>query len=510
MGNADNILRKRRLAYNTISSLIYQIVAIVSGFIVPRLILTAFGSEVNGLVNSITQFLGVIAFLELGVGAVVESSLYKPLADHDDVQISRVIKSANKFFRTLARILLGYVAFLIAFYPFFANQNFGFLYTATLIMVISISLFAQYYFGIVNRLLVTADQRGYVQYTTLGVAVTLNTLACYVLIELHFGIQVVKLASSVIFLLQPLAIYLYVKRHYHLDMTVTYEKEPIKQKWNGIAQHVAAVILDGTDIVVLTIFSTLSAVSIYSVYFLVIKGVKQLFMSMVGGIQSLIGELWAKREDEELRKLFSWVEWSVHTGTVFVFGVTAITIVPFIAVYTDGVNDADYIQPLFAVLLVAANAGHCLRLPYNILILAGGHYRQTQWNYIIAATLNIVISIAAVQHFGLIGVAMGTLVAMLYQTVWMAWYDSHNFICWPMRNFFRQVVVDVLTVLLMYSATWNFQMREVTYLSWAIYATIVTGVSIIVILACNYIFYRQNTIKILHKIRRVVFKSGEV
>ena len=41
-----------------------------------------------------------------------------------------------------------------------------------------------------------------------------------------------------------------------------YEKEPIQQKWNGIAQHVAAVVIGGTDTVVLTLFSTLQNVSI--------------------------------------------------------------------------------------------------------------------------------------------------------------------------------------------------------------------------------------------------------
>ena len=71
-------MRKKKLIYNTISSLIFQVTTIVCGFILPRLILNAFGSNVNGLVNSITQFLGIISFLELGVGAVVQSALYKP------------------------------------------------------------------------------------------------------------------------------------------------------------------------------------------------------------------------------------------------------------------------------------------------------------------------------------------------------------------------------------------------------------------------------------------------
>lgn len=494
-------MRKKKLIYNTVSSLIFQVTTIVCGFILPRLILNAFGSNVNGLVNSITQFLGIISFLELGVGAVVQSALYKPLAENRQNDVSKIISSANKFFRRLAQILMAYVIALVVFYPMFAAKEYGFWYTATLIVAISISSFAQYYFGIVNRLLLTADQRGYVQYTAQTIAVVANTVACYLLIMLGCGIQIVKLTTSLIYLIQPFAIYLYVRKHYKIDTKIKYDNEPIPQKWNGMAQHVAAVILDGTDTVVLTLFATLSEVSIYSVYFLVVKGVKQLFMSMTNGITSLIGELWARQEIVELKKTFGWTEWVIHTGTTFVFGVTAVLIVPFVRVYTLGINDADYIQPLFAALIVAANAAHCLRLPYNIMILAAGHYKQTQNNYIIAAILNIVVSILAVKAWGLIGVAIGTLLAMGYQTVWMAWYDSKHLIKWPFRNFVKQVVVDIVTVTLCSITSSVFSMRSVSYMGWIINAIEVAVVWLIIMVVINTVFYKDKMTRLVYNLK---------
>lgn len=106
-------MRERKLAKNTISSLIFQVTTIVSGFILPRLILKQYGSSVNGLVNSIAQFLSIISFLELGVGAVVQSTLYKPLAENDNVQVSKILASAEKFFKNLARILIIYIIILV-------------------------------------------------------------------------------------------------------------------------------------------------------------------------------------------------------------------------------------------------------------------------------------------------------------------------------------------------------------------------------------------------------------
>ena len=493
--------RRKLLALNTSSSLIFQLTTIICGFIVPRLILQTYGSEVNGLVNSITQFLAIIAFLELGVGAVIQSSLYKPLAEKDDEEISKIVVSGQKFFSRLATILLVYVLILVVIYPLVAKSDFGFLYTATMILVISISSFAQYYFGIVNSLLITANQRGYFSYNIQTITLILNTIACFVLIKLGASIHIVKLTTSLIYLFRPILLSLYVKNNYNIDWKIKYSGEPIKQKWNGIAQHVASVILDGTDNIVLTIFMGLEAVSIYSVYNLVVSGVKRLLLSMTNGIQSLMGEMLAKGELEKLRRFFGWVEWSIHTGTIFIFGVTSVLIVPFVEVYTSGINDANYIQPIFASLIVAANAGHCLRLPYNLLILAGGHYKQTQNNYIVASILNIVLSILLVNFFGLIGVAIGTLVAMLYQTIWMAIYDSYNLINWPIKNFIKQSLIDILTVLIIMLLGNMFSLNDVTWIAWIVYAIKVSLLAIVFIFLINYIFYKSYIIKMFGKFK---------
>ena len=485
-----------------ISSLALQVVSVICGFILPRLILETFGSDVNGLVNSITQFLGVITLLDLGVGAVVQSALYKPLADNDTNMISKIYVSANKFFRRLAEILLVYVVLLMIFYPMLVNKSFGHMYTALLIAAICISSFAQYYFGIVNSLLLNADQRGYIQYVAQIITLILNTFACYIIIKLGASIQIVKLTTSLIFLLRPLFLVFYVKKHYSIDKKITYTEEPIKQKWNGMAQHFASYVLNGTDNIVLTMFSTLGNVSIYSVYNVVIIGVKNALLSVTNGFQSLIGEMLAKKETMKLNAFFGFVEWFLHTGTTLVFGCTGVLIVDFVRVYTYGINDADYIQPLFAVLITIANAGHCLRLPYNILILAAGHYKQTQSNYIIAMILNIVVSIATVKMWGLVGVAIGTLIAMAYQTVWMAKYDSKNIICWPFKNFLKQCGVDAITVIIASLATFKIPMLSVSYVSWFLLAIEAFGIWLIISIVINTIFYRERVLSIFIRVKR--------
>lgn len=499
--------RNKRLFNNTFSSLALQITTIISGFILPKLIIAHYGSNTNGLINSITQFLGVITLLDLGMGAVVQSSLYKPLSDNDSSQISRIYVSASRFFKRIAYILTLYIVALIILYPTIINNSYSFIYTATLIASIGISSFLQYYFGIVNTIILRADQKGYLQYNINILTIILNTITSCFLIYFEFPIQIIKLSTSIIYAIRPIYLYLYVRGHYSIDTKIIYKEEPIKQKWNGIAQHLAYYVLESTDSIVLTIFSSLENISIYSVYNNIIMGVKNALLSMTNGFQSLLGEMIAKKETEKLNNFFGYVEWILHTGTTLVFGCTGVLLISFVKVYTNGITDADYIQPLFAVLITVANAGHCLRLPYNTLILAAGHYKQTQSNYIIAMILNIVISIATVKIWGLVGVAIGTLVAMIYQTVWMAWYDSKNIINWPFKNFLKQIGVDITTVIIASLVTFKIPMLSVSYCAWIVQALEVFICWLIIVLLVNYIFYKGKISFLLGKIKHKIARS---
>jgi O-antigen/teichoic acid export membrane protein len=281
-----------------------------------------------------------------------------------------------------------------------------------------------------------------------------------------------------------------------------YTSEPINQKWNGIAQHISAFILNGTDNIVLTLFSTLSNVSIYSVYHLVVYGVHQLYQSATLGIHALVGELWAKQEINQLNHVFGIVELVLHFSTVFLFSCTGILILPFVRVYTDGITDANYIQPLFAVLIVLAHASQCIKTTYNILIMAGGHYKQTQKCYIISAVLNLTISIVTVYFLGLVGVAIGTVVAMVYQMVWMAYYDSKHLLKWPFSNFIKQIVIDILTVSLIWIATSWIQLGSITYIAWFLMAIEVALIALLITVAMAFIFHHKKMTEVFKHIMR--------
>lgn len=482
---------KKRLLYNTIFSLLLQVFTVFSGLILPRLYLKQYGSEVNGLVQSISQFLGVISFLELGIGQVIQSALYKPLADKDNDQISRIYVSGKRYFHRIATILAIYVFILILLYPLVTQHKTSWFYLASLVVVLSINSMAQYCFGIVDRILLNADQYGYIQCSVHIAVLLCNTGLSALMIERGTPIQVVKLIAALITLISPAIVHIYIRGHYSINRKITYTEEPIKQKWNGVAQHVSYVVLDGTDTIVLTLFSTLTNVSVYSVYHMIIYGMMQLYRSATNGFHAMVGNLWARQEVKRLNSVFGSVETLLHYAVVFLFSCIAVLILPFVRIYTAGISDANYIQPTFAILLVFAHGFQCLRSVYNMLILAAGHYKQTQACHIIAAVMNLFVSIITVKYWGIIGVALGTLAALAYQTIWMAVYNSCHLLKWPLRNFVKHMLVDLITagtiVWVTSALCWNVN----GYLEWFIMAVFVSGIALSITGISAVVFYRQ-------------------
>ena len=360
----------------------------------------------------------------------------------------------------------------------------------------------QYYFGIVDRILLSADQKGYVQYIVQIATTILNTVIAIAIIRIGGSIQWVKIGASIVFVLNPLVVRWYIRKTYTIDRKIEYDNEPIAQKWNGLSQHISAVVLEGTDNVILTLFSTLSNVSVYSVYFMVISGIKQFYTAATAGVQSMVGALWAKQETQELNRFFAGVEIVLHFIVVFLFSCIGVLIVPFVKVYTQGLVDAEYNQPLFAAILTIAYAIRCIRTPYNIMILAGGHYKQTQKCHIVAAALNLIVSILTVKWFGLVGIAMGTLVALTYQTLWMMMYNSRNLLMWPWKKIVKQLALDMLTTIIILLATSWLELRTISYFGWLTLAVPVGLIALAVTAGIAFLFYRRELLGLFRSFKK--------
>jgi len=257
-----------------------------------------------------------------------------------------------------------------------------------------------------------------------------------------------------------------------------------------------------TDVTILTLCSTLINVSIYSVYYTVVYGINTIIMTFVTGLESLWGNMLAKREMNKLKQTFEIVEWGMHAGCTLVFTITGILIAPFVQVYTKGISDANYVQPIFGALLVAAYGVQCLRVPYFRIIKAAGDYRQTQNGSIVQMMINILVSIALVYRYGLNGVAAGTLIAMFYHTCYFAWYLRKNIINREIKHFILYILVDAICVVACAFVCRWIGIQANTYFDWIIAAIKVTICSTATCGFIHWVFYHKRIMKYLNQLKK--------
>lgn len=497
---ADN--RTTRAKKNIIVSLSCQLITLVCGLVVPRLMLGAFGSEVYGATTSIAQFLGYITLLEGGIGGVARAVLYKPLADNDAARISAIMAEVRRFFRIIAVIFGVYVLILaFSFRSISHLEALDAITTFALVIVISISTFGQYFIGISNAVLLQAAQRSYVTNLVNIGGVVVNTLCIFVLVSLNCSILTVKLASSCIFFLRPVVLWLYVKRKFRLSAAPKTNTKYLTQKWSGLGQHIAYFLHSNTDVAVLTCLADLKTVAVYTVYHMVVANIQNLATSFVAGMEALFGDMLAKEEYPQLHSTFSRYETLISIVSMVLFSTTAVMILPFVQIYTRGITDADYHAPVFSLLLVLASVCYCLRLPYHSLVIAAGHFKRTQTAAYCEAALNVGISVVLVSGSGLIGVAIGTILATAFRFLYYVVYLSKNIFHRKIRLFVRRTLVNALIFASIYvTGSLLLSRFEIAgYLPWVFCAGIVTVLASVLTLGINAVFYPEDAQALLKK-----------
>ena len=107
-------------------------------------------------------------------------------------------------------------------------------------------------------------------------------------LKLFKNVHVLKIVESLLFLIQPIVYNNYFKKHYNFNKNAERDTELLKNRWSGFGVNLAAFIHGNTDVVVLTLITNLKVVSVYSIYYLVIAGIKKIILSTTEIINNIL------------------------------------------------------------------------------------------------------------------------------------------------------------------------------------------------------------------------------
>ena len=167
------------------------------------------------------------------------------------------------------------------------------------------------------------------------------------------------------------------------------------------------------------------------------------------------------------------------------------------------INDADYYQPVFALFLLMASLLYCLRTPYHSMTIAAGHFKETKVAAYGEAIINISLSIILVVKFGLVGVAVGTLVATSFRLLYYVYYLANNILHRKVHKFIIRMCVNSIVVILNVCIGQYIIncINIVSFNDWIVSGIIITPITIVITISLNLIIYRNNTMSALKKLK---------
>lgn len=498
--------RTKIFMINVISSLLLQFVTIISGFIIPKIMVNSYGSEINGLVNSLSQFISYFALIEVGLAGAAVASLFKPLAEKNDKEINSILVASRNFYYKVGIIFIGLVCALSIFYPIFINSsNLSFLDVCLLSLTLGASGTIEFFSILKYRVLLTADQKIYILSFSSILYSILNTVLIYILASSGLNVVLVRFFAISSIILRSLILYFYCKKKYTF---INYKEKPnysaLKKKWDVLFIQLADAVQKGAPIIIATFLYSLEQVSIFSTYIIVIVGINSILSIFSTSLYTSFGDLLAREKLEEFNSSFSIYETFYFMLEVFIYVVSFFVINGFVSVYMKNA-DISYQLGWIGFLFVVNGFFYNLKVPYQTTIPASGKFKE------IRTPLIIQISIAIIGGFlfGLWLGIVGILIAMILSNIV---YDIYLSISIPKIMFNKEVMLTSLkrVVLcficcLICSFIFVFYRESCySYLDWIKYSIKVSILTIAVILVIFSIFEFKTIKKGTKKIFRIL------
>lgn len=409
-------MKQEKSVKNFLFGIFGFVVTTILGILIPRLFLLSYGSEVNGLINSVKQIFAYFTLLEAGVGGAALQALYGPMAKEDKKEISSILSATNSFFKKTGFVYLAGVIALAIIYPLVVKSNIPTYIIICIILFQGEAGVVKYFVTSKLQLLLRVDGKNYILTNIATIFSIFSNLARVALLYIGSSVLWVQGIFCIVDICQVVIIVIYTKKHYGwLDLKAKPNFKAVSQKNDVLIHQLSALVFNNTDTLILTFFCGLKTVSVYSMYAMLFGMVSTVISYISSSVNFAMGQLFNSN-----RKQYEKVQETYETYYLAIsfslFAVAYIFILPFLRLYTAGVTDISYIDKWLPILFVAFQILNYGRNTSNNIIDFAGHYKQTKWRSVLESGINLIVSLICVNKFGIYGVLIGTIAALFYRT----------------------------------------------------------------------------------------------
>lgn len=405
---------------NMFMNFLNQFTTLILSFISRTIFIRVLGVELLGVNGLFTDVLSLLSMADLGFNTAMVFSFYKPIADKDTKKISALVNFYRKIYNYIALAITIIGIGIMPFLHLIVNTDkkiplLNIYYLFSLAGVVISYLF------VYKTSIITADQKNYIV-TRITIVVTfvktitqIITLIVFKNYILYLSINLIaNFLNNYIASRKAISIYPYINdRDNNLKDS---DKKSIFENIKSIFIYkLSSLLLTATDNTLISILIGTVVVGYYSNYLMIINKVIGIIQIIFGAITASIGNLIIKESFKKRYDVFKAAQSISFISCGIIVTSFSLLINDLIKIWLGN----DFIFSYQVVLVISLNMYlSCVLQPLWTYREATGLYVRTKYVMLVAAIVNIILSVILGKILGISGILLASAIARLTTYFW--------------------------------------------------------------------------------------------
>ncbi|MEG0293030.1 hypothetical protein [Enterococcus sp.] len=500
--------KSKKTVLNAVTSVILTLLNGLFSIVVIQRIVLKYGSDFNGLNSTVTQFVNFLLVVEGGFTLATTVALFSPFEKNEVREINAIFSASHRNFKKIGLLFFSVGSFISVLSIFFIKSSldayvifFSFFLTF-FAMSINLALSSSY------KALLQTNQREYNLNAIQIIVLIITQVVTLIAISLSLHMLYIRVIATIGSLLTTFIIIRFCKREYSfLDLNEKPDFDKIKGTKELIFQKITGVVYSTVPVLFISMTVGTKFVSVYIIYNSIFNLVKNLIYSIVNAPRSAFGLLLSERDKSHVYKVFKEFEFIITNVLCLVLSLTMILIMPFMRLYTRGMNDVDYVNFYLPVIMSMIVFFEILHIPSGNIINMAGKFKIGKNIQIIAAVILISTMVILNTMIGFPGILISILFTAISLAILEIYYVHHIFFKQSIRKFIiTKIPIIIFSILIVFIFN-KIDIYFTSYTYFLFYSTILSLVLICFYIIFNLIFFNYYTKKIMKRALKIVRKK---
>ena len=415
--------RTKKSLKNLYIAFIGQFIGIIISFVSRSLFIKFLSKEYLGINGLFTNVLQMLSLVELGIGPAIIYSLYKPLSQNNEKEISAIMNVYKKIYIVIGTIIIFLGIVLTPFINVFIKESPNISDNIYIIFLLFVLNSGISYFFSYKRDLIIADQKRYIatiyRYSIYFILNVFQIIVLYVTSNyyLFLILQIVAtLIENVLISIKANKLYPFLKDKNINKLDTEIKNKIVKNTKATVFHKVGGLVVNSTDNILISKLVSVSAVGLYSNYYLIINALNTIIAQIFSSVTASVGNLNASESSTKSHDIFLKLLFLNFAIISFCSVVFSSIVNIFIKLWIG--EDYIFSFPLVIIITICFYLNG-MRKAVLTFKDAFGLYWEDRYKPIAEVIINIVFSILLGIKFGVAGIFLGTIISNVSTCLWI-------------------------------------------------------------------------------------------